>query len=221
MSLQLTLDFLEDLSQNNNREWFQDHRKQYEAARAAFEQLLAEVVAKFDAVDTIPALPPKDLMFRINRDVRFSKDKSPYNTTMSALFGPQGKKSSHSYYYMQLGPRNDTAVVSGLKSPSSAHLKTVRAAIDADPDPLRQIIDKFVANGGQLYGEQVKTAPRGFSTDHPAIELLRYKEFMAERNFTDAEVVQDDFADQVVAACVALKPLRSYFDAVLGLREPS
>lgn len=219
MSLQITLDFLRGLRDNNNKEWFQANRDAYEAARSAFEDVLMEVVQRFNDVDeNIPILEPKELMFRINRDVRFSKDKSPYKAGMSALIGPDGRKSASRYYYISVEPDDMTVVASGAKSPSSAMLKRVRTAIAADAEPLRSILEDetFKATFGELQGEQLKTAPKGFSKDHPDVDLLRYKEFMAQRYFSDEVVARDDFADAILETCRVVKPLVYYFHETMS-----
>lgn len=220
MSLRTTLAFLEQLGDNNSKEWFEDNRKQYEAARDAFERLVAEVIAQFHAVDEIGVLEPREAIHRINRDVRFSKDKSPYNTFMSALIGPEGRKSMSRAYYLRVAPRGQTLVASGAMGLSGPELQTVRQTLAVDPQPLRAIIaaDAFTHWFGTLGGEQVKSAPSGFAKDHPAIDLLRYKEFLAERRFADDEVTQGDFAQRVIAACQAAQPLTGYFDQLLGVR---
>lgn len=213
MSLQVTLDFLAQLRDNNNKEWFDANRKSYEEARTIFKQTLSEIMMRFSDIDYIPMLEPKDVMFRINRDVRFSKDKSPYKSSMSALLGPDGRKSESRYYYISIEPNNQSVVASGLKSPDNTWLKTIREAIVEDAQPLRTIIEKpaFKEMFGTLEGDQLKTAPRGFDKNHPDIDLLRYKEFMASRTFTDEEVVQANFVDEVLKTCLTVKPLVHYF----------
>ena len=217
MSLQHTLDFLTALRENNNKEWFDAHRDEYEAARQAFIDMLGEVMMRFSEVDELPVLEANDLMFRINRDVRFSKDKSPYKSSMSALFGPDGRKSTSRYYYISIEPDGQSIVASGLKSPDKDTLKAVRDAIAEDAQPLRDIIEaaSFVQMFGGLQGDQLKTAPRDYDKDHPDIDLLRYKELMASRTFSDADVARDDFADDVLATCRQLKPLTHYFHRIM------
>ena len=113
MSLAPTLAFLEQLAENNAKPWFDEHRGQYEEARAAFEQFIAEVIARFQAVGDIGHLDPKHAIRRINREVRFSKDESPYNTVMSALIGPEGWKSVGRAYYIRIAPRGRSLIASG------------------------------------------------------------------------------------------------------------
>jgi uncharacterized protein (TIGR02453 family) len=220
MSLHRTLDFLRDLAANNNREWFNDNRRRYEEARAAFEALIDAVFVGFDQVDTFRPMTAKDVIHRINRDVRFSADKSPYNTAMSAVIGPDGRKSLSRLYYIRLEPGDQTITASGAISLSAQELQDIREAIMQDAQPLRAITEAatFQQHFGSLIGEQLKTAPKGFPKDHPDIDLLRYKEFMAQRRFTDDDVVRPDFAEQIIVTCQALKPLTMYFYELLGDR---
>jgi uncharacterized protein (TIGR02453 family) len=220
MSLADTLAFLDELSSNNSKEWFEAHRAEYERARAAFEELVVQVLAQFARVEEIGPLEPKDAIHRIHRDVRFSKDKSPYTTQMSAVLGPDGRKSVNRAYYLRVAPGNQSLVSSGAFALTGPELQRIRQTLAADAQPLRAIVQSegFRTTFGTLSGEQVKGAPNGFPKDHPAIDLLRYKEFLAVRSFTDGEVAQDDFAEQIIATCQAAQPLTSYFDQLLGVR---
>ncbi|MBC8075052.1 MAG: DUF2461 domain-containing protein [Chloroflexales bacterium] len=220
MSLQVTLAFLEQLSANNEKQWFAEHRTQYEQAREAFENVIAEVIARFHAVDDLGSLAPKDAIHRIHRDVRFSKDKSPYNTAMSALIGPAGRKSLGRAYFIRVAPHNQSVASAGAIALSGPELQTVRQHLAEHAQPLRTIMAAaaFQCCFGTLRGAQVKGAPNGFPKDHPNIDLLRYKEFIAEHSFSDQDVLQDDFAAQVIAVCQVAKPLTLYFDALLGAR---
>lgn len=220
MSLYITLEFLENLQNNNNKEWFEGNRKQYESARDAFEHLIANVITQFHTVNDVDGLAPKDAIFRINRDVRFSKDKSPYNTNMSALIGPDGRKSMGRSYYIRIAPRNESVVASGAIGLTGPELQKIREAIVADAQPLRAIInaDTFKQTFGSLRGDQLKTAPKGFPKDHPNVDLLRFNQFMAEHHFSDEEVVNEHFVESIIAVCQAAKPLTMYFDQLLGVR---
>ena len=220
MSLRPTLAFLEVLSANNSKEWFDDNCTQYEQAREAFEQFIAAVLAQFHRIDDVGLLEPKDVIHRINRDVRFSKDKSPYNTHMSALIGPDGRKSLGRAYYIRVAPGGRSLVASGATNLSGPELQTIRQQIAADAGPLRAIVEaaSFTAFFGTLSGEQVKGAPSGFAKDHPAIDLLRYKEFLAEHPLSDEAVTQGDIVERVLTVCEAARPLTLYFDRLLGPR---
>jgi uncharacterized protein (TIGR02453 family) len=220
VSLQTTFDFLAGLRENNNKTWFEDHRQAYNAASEAFEALIADVLVQFHQVDDFAPMSPKDVIHRIHRDVRFSKDKSPYNTGMSALIGPEGRKSTGRAYYIRLEPGDKSIIASGAFGLSSGELQQVREAIAQDAGRLKAILESeaFRRYFGAVQGEQLKTAPKGFPADHPHIDLLRYKEFLAEHPVSDAAAMGADFAEQIIAACLAAKPLTMYFHDILGER---
>lgn len=212
-----SLSFLDELGWNNNRAWFDQHRARYEAARGAFERLIDELIARLRVSDQLEGLSAKDCIFRLNRDVRFSKDKSPYKTNLGAVIAPGGKKSSRLGYYIHLAPRDGTMIAGGLHMPEPGQLARFRQAIDRDAGGLKKIISSksFVAHFGTIQGERLVTAPQGYSRTHPEIGLLQLKQVTAAHHFTDGEVSSSDFAAQVVEACHAMKPFLTYLDSIL------
>ena len=210
-NLQPALRFLEDLKFNNNREWFNDNRKRYDEARAAFEALVADVMAQFKPVDDLGKTAVKDCIYRINRDVRFTKDKSPYKTNFGALIGNGGRKSTGRTYYINL-EAGESFVAGGVYDPQPEEIKRIRAAIAENPDKLRSIIKNrnFAHFFGEVRGEQLKSAPKGYASDHPAIDLLKYKQFLALHLMSDEDVLKDDLAAHIVVVCGALKPFEGY-----------
>lgn len=219
-SLQTTLDFLRALRVNNTTEWFHAHRAEYEIARNAFEALISDVLIQFKLVDDLGSVQAADTIHRINRDIRFSADKSPYKREMSALIGAEGRKSIGRAYYMQIAPDGESFVTAGADMLEPDELQHIRETIATDAKPLKAILsaDSFKTHFGTMRGDQVKTAPKGFAKDHPDLALLRYKEFMAEHRFTDQEVLSADFAAQIVETCQTMKPFVVYFDNILGPR---
>jgi uncharacterized protein (TIGR02453 family) len=215
-NLQTALTFLEDLKFNNNREWFHANRKRYDESRAAFEALVADVMGRFAPIEDLGKTAAKDCIFRINRDVRFSKDKSPYKTNLGALIGNGGRKSTGRSYYINLEP-GESFIAGGVYDPQPETLKQIRAAIAEKPDKLRKIITNkdFVKFFGDLRGDSLKTAPKGYASDHPAIDLLKHKQFLALHLLNDDDVLKDDFAAHVIDVCKVLKPFEGYF---VGLR---
>ena len=149
--------------------------------------------------------------------MRFSKDKSPYNTNFSALIAPGGRKSTTQGYYISVGPQGASMVAGGLYSPTPAQLGRFREAVAADAAPFRGVLGAadFVATFGTVEDNRLKTAPRGYDRDHPQIDLLRLKQVVAWRRFADQEVLAPDFTTQVLAACGALRPFLRYLDAIL------
>jgi uncharacterized protein (TIGR02453 family) len=215
-ALHQTLSFLEDLRFNNNRAWFEANRKRYEAARAAAEALVTDILAQFAPVEAVGSTAAKDCFFRLNRDVRFSKDKSPYKTNFGIVLGAGGRKTTGRSYYLNLEP-GDVFIATGVYDPTPEQLKHIRAAIAEDPAKLRRIITAkaFQDYFGGLSGDALKTAPKGYGADHPALDLLRFKQFLAVHQVTDEQALAEDFAAQVVQVCKALKPFATYLE---GLR---
>ncbi len=151
-------------------------------------------------------------MLRINRDIRFSKDKSPYKEYLAAGFGPGGKASGLADFYLQIQPGGKSFLGGGMWAPSATNLAKWRQEIDYNPDTLKDIIEekKFASCFPNRYGEQLKTTPKGYTADHPDIELLKYKELFFFRNYSDKEVCSPGFANEVIHGCQILKPYLDY-----------
>ncbi len=214
--LQKTLNFLMDLRANNSREWFEDNKKRYEESRAIVETLLADIIQKFGKTEDLGDVEPKDCIFRIYRDVRFSKDKTPYKTNIGCVIGAEGRKSEGRSYYLHIEPLDESAVGAGAWNPSPEQLKAIRLNIAENPKALEKIVGakNFKTFFKTLAGDRVKTSPKGFDASHPAIEFLKYKQFMGWTNFSDEELLKDDFADQVVERFKALIPLETYLQSI-------
>lgn len=212
------LHFLRELRDNNSREWFEANRPRYEAARADFLSIVGGLLGRFDSVDDLGGIALKDCVFRINRDLRFSRDKTPYKTAMSALLGSGGRKSGARSYYFHLEPDGRSMLAGGLYDPSSAQLYKIRSAIALDAKPLKRIIARpeFVRYFGTLSGESLKTAPQGFEKDHPAIELLRLKQFVAIHSLGDEDVVAPDLVPHALEAFAAMKCFLVYLERTLA-----
>jgi uncharacterized protein (TIGR02453 family) len=216
-NLRSALTFLEDLKFNNNREWFNANRKRYEEARAAFEALVADVMAEFAPADDLGKTVVKDTIYRINRDVRFTKDKSPYKSNFGALIGNGGRKSTGRTYYINIEP-GESFIAGGVYDPQPEELKRIRAAIAEKPEALRRIINNqnFKHFFGEVRGESLKSAPKGYANDHPAIDLLKRKQFLATHLLSDDDVLRDDLAAHIIVVCGALKPFEGYFVKLRG-----
>jgi uncharacterized protein (TIGR02453 family) len=213
--LQKTLDFLRDLRDNNERPWFEANRKRYQEARAAFETLIEDVLLAFSDVEDLDDTSVKDCVYRINRDVRFSKDKSPYKVNMGAIIGRGGRKGNAPSYYLQIQPC-ECFIAGGVYMPDMAQLGRIRDFIAEDARELRGILaDAEFQKYYTFSGDQLKTAPKGYPADHPDIDLLRYKQFLASHMLSEADVLSDDLVPHIVAACKALKPFVHYFHDVL------
>lgn len=209
------LDFLVDLQGNNNREWFTENKKRYEANLKNIVVFADALLAKMNEHDVLETPTGKKSLFRIYRDVRFSKDKSPYKTHWSGSFR-RATQLRRGGYYFHIQPGNQSFIGGGFWEPNKEDLQRIREEIAADPSEMRQILSNsnFIKTFGGLQGEQLKTAPKGFDKEHPAIDLLRYKQFIFGRNFTDKEVLQPNFLEQ---ANQTFKHMRPFFDYMSDL----
>lgn len=216
-----TLKFLRDLKKNNNKPWFDAHRSQYEEARSDFENFIGSVLEKLGKKDdTIRDLKPKQCMFRINRDVRFSKDKSPYKTNFGASIDRGGKKSIFAGYYLHLEP-GKSFVGGGLWMPMPIELKKVRQEIDYCFDEFQKIVGskKFRSVYGELYrGEDVSLSkvPHGFEKDNPAAEYLKLKSWLAMKELSDAELNSKELLKKTLDAYQTLQPLLTFINRALA-----
>lgn len=210
-SLKPVFDFLQELKLNNDRNWFNDHKKQYEKAHEhmiIFADALLEEMRKHDNIETVSG---KRSLYRIYRDVRFSKNKLPYKTSWSGSFKRATMALRGGYYY-HLEPGN-TFIAGGFFGPNPNDLKHIRKQIEQDDDLLRNVLESHEIKTyfGSLLGEQVKTTPKGFSIDHPSIDLLRYMQFILKRSYTDAEVLKSGFHK---AMSDGFQRLRPFFDVM-------
>ena len=210
-----TLQFLKDLSENNNRPWFNDNKDRY---TAAYENMIGFAEALIDEMshhDHLVPMSGKKSLFRIYRDVRFSKDKSPYKNNFAGGLKRATKWLRGGYYY-HIEPGTSFAG-GGFWGPNTADLKRIRDEIAADHQPLMKIISSptFKKTFGTLQGETVKTAPKGFDKDHPAINLLRHKQFLISRPFTEAEVTSPNFVKELSQTFQKMRPFFDYMSEVL------
>jgi uncharacterized protein (TIGR02453 family) len=210
-----TFKFLTDLSKNNNREWFHANKKAYDAAKENMVEFIQDLIlgiSTFD--DSVIELQPKKCLFRINRDVRFSKNKNPYKTNFGAILLAGGRKIMHEKagYYIHIEPGN-SFLVGGAYLPPSEWIGRIRDRIVSDPEKFKKIINgKEFSKYYKLEGSQLKTGPRGFPKDHPEIELLKYKSFLGINRIPNKMVLSKNFLDHSVDAFKALKPFNDYLN---------
>jgi uncharacterized protein (TIGR02453 family) len=206
-----TLDFLKQVRENNHREWFDAHKDQYLAAKANVEDFIQEVEMGLNQIDVIES----HKLYRIYRDIRFSKDKTPYKTYMSGYFRRAGVERRGGYFF-SIEPGN-SRIEGGFYGPNKEDLKRIRKEFEFDGDTIRKIVKDpvFAATFGELKGNGVKTAPQGFSRDHPNIELIRKKQFYVTRPFSDEEVLRPDFVQRVIETYSTLRPFFDYMSEVL------
>lgn len=210
-----SFDFLKQLSENNNREWFNANKPWYQdehEGACAFADAMLEALKEQDQITTVSG---KKSLMRIYRDVRFSKDKSPYNPRWAGSFS-RVKPNLRGGYFFRIMPEGQTVIGGGFYGPNKDDLKLIRDHIAQDDEPLRKVLNNtdFKKVFGELQGEQVKTAPKGFDKEHPAIDLLKFKSMYVFREFTDKEVLAPGFLNEALSTFIALRP---FFDVMTDL----
>ncbi|HYC85594.1 MAG TPA: DUF2461 domain-containing protein [Chryseosolibacter sp.] len=211
-----TFDFLRRLSANNNREWFAAHKQQYELAKANVEHFVDALIAKMNTHDRIETPSARKSLYRIYNDVRFSRDKTPYDPRFGGYL-KRLKPALRGGYYFWIKPGGGSGLLCGFTYPSPDDLKRIRQDIDVNhADWYKMLRSKsIVTTFGAMQGSQVQTAPRGFHIDHPAIDLLRHKQFWFERTFADKEVLASDFLLNMNKTFKAIRPFFDYMSEVL------
>lgn len=209
-----TLLFLSDLKVNNDRNWFAENRKRYEDAKSNYENFVQEILNEIVRFDPIfRGLESKSCIFRINRDTRFSHDKSVYKTNFGAFMVRGGKKNGDKFpgYYFHIEP-GSSFVAGGAYIPPAPWLNAIRERIDGDAERLLKIVNgkDFRRYFSGLEGEKLRTAPKGYPRDHPHIELLKMKSYLAEMAIPDKVITSDECFDLVVGAFRAMKPLNDF-----------
>lgn len=214
------IDFLKQLSKNNNRDWFQANKANaYQSAldnTIAFADCLLLEMKKHDNIETVTG---KKSLYRIYKDIRFSKDKTPYKTHWGGYF-KRATNHLRGGYYFHIQPGN-CFVGGGFWNPNPEDLKRIRVELAADGSELRKIIrsKNFIGTFGQLDGNQVKTAPKGFSKEHENIDLLRYKQFLVSKKFTEKEMLAKDFYKEANKVFENMRPFFDYMSEVLTTDE--
>lgn len=203
--------FLSELAQNNNKPWFEGEKDRFKECQNAFKSFVTEVKIGMEKKDQIE----KSKVFRIYRDVRFSKDKTPYKSHFAASFSRLGAERRGGYY-LHLKPGESFLAV-GFWDPNKEDILRIRKEFELDVSELEEILagEELKNIWGNLQGEQLKTAPKGFDREHPNIEFLRYKQFIFTRKFSDKEVLKPSFSDEVVRSYEAIRPFFDYMSDVL------
>lgn len=209
-------DFLKTLKKNNNRDWFNEHKAVFQQEQQQVEVFAEALLQQLSAHDLIETPSGKKSLYRIYRDTRFSSNKTPYKTHWSGSF-KRATKSRRGGYYFHIEPGN-SFVAGGFWGPTPADLKLIRDDIAFDDKPLRKIINSkaFISTFETLQGEQLKTTPKGFEADHEAIDLLRYKQYLLIRSFSDKEVLSDTFLKEANATFQKMRPFFDYMSEVLS-----
>ena len=220
MDFSIILKFLQTISKNNNREWFEKNKAKYLEAKEHFDEFLAKLLEDMIKVEeSLAGLNPRKLAFRIYRDVRFSKDKRPYKSNMGAGFSPGGKMIQEPGYYIHIQPGNKSFLAGGLYMPDAGNLSKIRQEIDYNADRLLKVLNdkKFKKLFSDLDDfDKLKTSPKGYAKDHPHLDILKHKSFIVSHAFTDKEVKDKKFLKKVVEAAKTVKPLNDYLKEAIA-----
>jgi uncharacterized protein (TIGR02453 family) len=208
-TMKKSLSFIRDLKNNNNTEWFHANRPRYDEAKAEFLAFIEILVSEIGLLD--PDLGPvsaKSTLFRINRDIRFSKDKSPYKTNFGSFIIKGGKKTGNAGYYFHLDPAG-TFIGGGVYHPEAEILKKVRQEIYENPEEFREIISnkKFRNSFGEMYDDQLKTGPKGFPKDFEHMDLIKYKSYIVSKSLDEKTVTGDELIKETLEAFRLMHPL--------------
>jgi len=210
--------FLEDLNQNNNREWFEENRKTYLAVKSLFEKLTNEFIQEIGKFDKeILDLEAKKTIFRIHRDVRFSKNKTPYKTNFGTTMRSGGKHAPRAGYYFQLAASGQSFLGGGIYMPTSGDLAKIRQEIDYNLEEFKSIINNetFKSYFGEVQGEKLKTKPKGYEKDNPAIEFLRLKSFIVMIYLNENQLHSEDMTNFCISRFEAMKPFLDFLNKAL------
>jgi len=214
-----TIDFLKLLRANNNKPWFDAHKKQYDVARTAFIQTVESIITALANIEgDLGNLTAKECVFRINRDVRFSKDKRPYKNNMSAYFNKAGKKGNGAGYYVHVEP-GQSFIAAGIWMPEPADLARIRQEIDYNFEEWKKItgsrsFKKQFENGIDKTNSLVRP-PKGYDEENPAIDFLKLKSFVVTRPFTDVSLMNKSFTSELLNSFRQVKPMIDFINRSL------
>jgi|SRR5690606_6404655 len=215
-----TLKFQADLTKNNNRDWFLENKPRYEKYKQEYHALIQKFLDAMIPLDeNLRHLEIKDCSFRINRDIRFSKDKTPYKTHLGIWMSPGQKNTNLAGYYIHI-EKGASFIAGGVYWPDAADLKKIRAEIDHFQEDLENIVadKKFKEEFGGFDRDEnnsLKSAPKGYDKEHPAIEFLRLKCFTASQSIDDKQLAEKDFVEKTAKKLIALKPLNDFLNRAL------
>jgi len=215
MSVQVTketFEFFKNLEKNNNRDWFNDHKTEFKTVETKIKVVYNAVFENLKTHDDVDKLK----LFRIYRDVRFSKNKLPYKTHFGGSFH-RAKPKLRGGYYLHIQPNNESFIATGFWEPAPADLLRIRKEFEMDATEMRAILkDKtFQTIWGNFVGDEVKSAPKGFSKDHKNIDLIKKKQYIFTKKFTDEEVLSSNFIEEINSSFKAIRPYFNYMSEVL------
>ncbi len=206
------LEFFKKLEKNNNRDWFNEHKKEFKIIETDVKTCYSSLFNMLKTHDEVDQFK----MFRIYRDVRFSKNKLPYKTHFGGSFHRK-KPELRGGYYLHIAPNNESFIATGFWEPNTADLLRMRKEFEMDASEMRAITNakSFKSVWGELVGDELKTAPRDFDKDHPAIDLIKKKQYIFVKKYSDSEVLSDDFLVNVNTSFKAIRPYFNLMSEVL------
>ena len=212
-----TFQFLKELKLHNDRDWFQKNRSRYDEIRLDHESFIQSIIDEISGSEQIlKGLEAKTCIYRINRDIRFSNDKTIYKTYFGAFIVRGGRKNGDRFagYYIHIEPGNGSMIAGGAYMPPAPWLAAIREKIDEHGENLLKIIRnrEFADMFGEMEGEKLKSAPRGYARDHPFIDLLKMKSFLVVKMIPDKVVMAEKFYDTIISACRIMKPLNDFLN---------
>jgi uncharacterized protein (TIGR02453 family) len=219
IALSPLLTFLSELQANNNKAWMDAHRTDYYRVRDTVRLLTEKLLLRLPQLDpALGTLMTKDCIFRINRDIRFSNDKRPYKSNMGAYFAKGGKKSLYAGYYLHLRPSDRSFIAGGIYQPDAAVLKQIRQEIDYNGSDLQAIVQhpSFQQYFGDLQGPSLLRPPRGYDAQHPYINWLKLKSFVALHPLSDEQVLESNFVNYTLKVFTCLKPFIDFLNQAVG-----
>jgi uncharacterized protein (TIGR02453 family) len=221
MNAEVIFRFLKDINIHNDRDWFKEHKDEYESARIEFENFLAQIIARISLFDeSVRNVQPGDCTYRIYRDLRFSQDKSPYKRHIGGYINPKGKKSAHSGYYIHLEP-NNCMLCSGSICVTNEMQKALRLAVYDNMDEFRAIVEDpaFTRFFPSIGFEKMKMAPKGYPKDYPYIDYLKCKDYSCCMNVADSFFYKPDLLDTLDEVFKQMKRLNDFVNITIDEME--
>ena len=213
-----TIEFLNLLRENNNRDWFVEHKPAYIDAKINFEKFVQEIINDITVYEPkLKGLEVKSCVYRLNRDIRFSNDKTPYKTHLGAFIVQGGKKNGDRFagYYIHVEPKN-SKIAGGAYRPTGPWLSSIRERIDEEPKKIINIINarEFIKYFGKIDGEQLKRAPRGYPSDHPYLDLLKFKNYFVVNKIPDKLLLSENFYEHSIKVIETMKPFNDFLNNI-------
>jgi uncharacterized protein (TIGR02453 family) len=209
--------FLLNINNNNNREWFHKNKPLYQAAKEEFQDFVASLLNGMSDFEDLGGIEAKKCIYRINRDLRFTPDKTPYNSHFSALIAIDGRRTKRAPYYFKIKPDGQSVIAGGVWEGRAALINTIRQEIDYGLNEFNEIINnkEFISRFGVIEGVSLKRAPKGYDEDHALIRILKLKQFLVHHNIDKHIYLSDSFHEYLIESFLILKPFLDFMNKPL------